>query len=33
MTDFAAPARYDTLLHGETTRHLAIPRMSLTNPV
>ena len=29
----AAPERYDTLLHGETARHLAIPRMSLSNPV
>ncbi|HRR33072.1 MAG TPA: DNA polymerase IV [Kiritimatiellia bacterium] len=29
----AAPERYDTLLRGETTRHLAIPRMTLPNPV
>jgi DNA polymerase-4/DNA polymerase V len=29
----AAPARYDTLLHGETTRRLAIPRVTLANPV
>jgi hypothetical protein len=29
----AAPGRYDTLLHGETARHLAIPRMTLTNPI
>ena len=29
----AAPERYDTLLHGEGDRHLAIPRMTLTNPV
>jgi nucleotidyltransferase/DNA polymerase involved in DNA repair len=29
----AAPERYDTLLQGETIRHLAIPRMTLSNPV
>ena len=29
----AAPVRYDMLLHGECDRHLAIPRMTLTNPV
>jgi DNA polymerase-4/DNA polymerase V len=29
----AAPERYATLLHGEATRHLAIPRMTLSNPV
>ncbi len=29
----AAPARYDTLLRGETGRHLAIPRLTLANPV
>jgi DNA polymerase-4/DNA polymerase V len=29
----AAPERYATLLHGETVRHLAIPRMTLSNPV
>ena len=29
----AAPERYDTLFHGETARHLAIPRMTLANPV
>ena len=29
----AAPERYDTLYHGETIRHLAIPRMTLANPV
>ena len=29
----AAPERYDTLLIGESGRHLAIPRMTLTNPV
>jgi len=28
-----APERYGTLMHGESVRHLAIPRMSLTNPV
>lgn len=29
----ATPARYNTLLHGETSRRLAIPRMTLANPV
>ena len=29
----AAPERYDTLLRGETSRHLALPRMTLANPV
>jgi hypothetical protein len=29
----AAPERYDALLSGETVRHLAIPRMTLGNPV
>jgi len=29
----AAPERYGTLMQGESVRHLAIPRMSLTNPV
>lgn len=29
----AAPERYDVLLEGESNRHLAIPRMTLTNPV
>ena len=33
----AKPEQYDTwlkaALHGETARHLAIPRMSLGNPV
>ena len=29
----AAPERYDTLLRGETARHLAIPRMTLANPI
>jgi hypothetical protein len=27
------PERYGTLLKGETARHLAIPRLTLTNPV
>lgn len=29
----AAPERYDVLMEGEDVRHLAIPRMTLTNPV
>ena len=29
----AAPERYDVLLEGEGERHLAIPRMTLSNPV
>jgi DNA polymerase-4/DNA polymerase V len=29
----AAPERYDVLLQGEGDRHLAIPRMTLSNPV
>ena len=29
----AAPVRYETLMHGESARHLAIPRMTLANPV
>ena len=29
----AAPVRYDTLLRGETARHLAIPRLTLANPI
>ena len=29
----AAPERYDVLLQGESERHLAIPRMTLSNPV
>jgi hypothetical protein len=29
----AAPERYDMLLAGEGDRHLAIPRMTLANPV
>lgn len=29
----AAPKRYDMLMRGEGGRHLAIPRMTLGNPV
>ena len=29
----AAPERFGSLLHGEEARHLAIPRLTLTNPV
>jgi hypothetical protein len=29
----AVPSRFGSLLHGEEVRHLAIPRLTLTNPV